>query len=63
MVTLVFPLFAHMSKNIEIVVHWCRRKSFEPIVEDAWFGVTHESAPAPNEEAVNFTHTSLRRKR
>src|SRR5467141_2914125 len=64
MVTLVGPLFsAHVEEIIEIVVHSPAENQFEPIVEGCVIRRHHNHAPARNEDAVNFTQHSLRRKR
>src|SRR5467141_1913134 len=64
MVTLVGPLFsAHVEEIIEIVVHGAAENQFEPIVEGCVIRRHHNHAPAWNEDAVNFTQHSLRRKR
>src|SRR3977135_4665597 len=64
MVTLVSPLFsAHVEEIIEIVVHGAAENQFEPIVEGCVIRRHHNHASARNEDAVNFTQHSLRRKR
>src|SRR6267142_3912948 len=64
MVTLVGPLFgAHVEEIIEIVIHTAAENQLEPIVKGCVIRRHHDHAPARNEDAVNFTQHSLRRKR
>src|SRR5258705_10270742 len=64
MVTLVGPLFsAHVEEIIEIVIHTAAENQFKPIVEGCVVRRDNDDAPARNEDAVNFTQHSLRRKR
>src|SRR3981189_1244458 len=64
MVTLVGPLFgAHVEEIIEIVIHTAAENQFEPIVKGCVIRRDNNHAPVRNEDAVNFTQHSLRRKR
>src|SRR6266576_5170904 len=64
MVTLVGPLIStHVEEIIEIVIHTAAENQFEPIVEGCVVRRDNDHASARNEDAVNFTQHSLRRKR
>src|SRR5882672_1539605 len=64
MMTLVDPLFgAHVEEIIEIVVYAAAENQFDTVVESCVIRRHDNYAPAWNEDAVNFTQDSLRRKR
>ena len=64
MVTFVNPFpGAQIKKIVEIIVYTSTEKQFKPVVKGGMIRGDYNEAPAWNEDAINFSQHSFRRKR